>query len=283
LEKHVTSSRLLVYDADPSVHQLLGSVLKRPGRSIQDVYEQQEALECLRHAPCDLVLAGHGPNDGLNGFKLLRRLRTLQPEARVILTGAQDPARVARAIRERAYSYFHKPISEGPLSDMVQLALEAPATWRDDLKVISARPEWVTLEVRCKMEAADRTTHFVRELLSDLPVVLREDVATAFRELLLNGMEHGGKYDPTKRVRASVLRTSRAVIVFIGDPGRGFSLDLLPHAAISNPAGSPIHHVELRAEKGQRPGGFGILMARNLADDLIYNERGNSVLFVKYL
>jgi DNA-binding NarL/FixJ family response regulator len=279
----VSSCSLLVYDADPAVHQLIGSVLKRPDRTIQDVYEQREALESLRHTPCDLVLAGQGINDGVNGFKLLRKLRSLQPEARVILTGAQDPARVVRAIRERAYSYFHKPILEGPFSDMVQLALEAPATWRDDLKVISARPEWITLEVRCKMEAADRTTHFIRELLADLPPVLREDIATAFRELVLNGMEHGGRYDAGKRVRTSLLRTSRAVIVSISDPGRGFSLDLLPHAAISNPAGSPIQHVELRAEKGQRPGGFGILMARNLADDLIYNERGNSVLFVKYL
>ena len=34
---------------------------------------------------------------------------------------------------------------------------------------------------------------------------------------------------------------------------------------------------------GQRPGGFGILMSRQLVDDLLYNERGNAVLFVKYL
>ena len=35
-------------------------------------------------------------------------------------------------------------------------------------------------------------------------------------------------------------------------------------------------------EKGCRPG-FGILMVRNLVDEPLYNERGNSVLFVKYL
>jgi len=36
-------------------------------------------------------------------------------------------------------------------------------------------------------------------------------------------------------------------------------------------------------EAGQRPGGFGILMSRNLVDELVYNERGSGVLFVKYL
>ena len=69
----------------------------------------------------------------------------------------------------------------------------------------------------------------------------------------------------------------------IHDPGTGFSLDFLPHAAISNPQDSPIRHVEVRAEEGRRPGGFGILLTKNLVDELLYNERGNAVLFIKYL
>jgi anti-sigma regulatory factor (Ser/Thr protein kinase) len=186
------------------------------------------------------------------------------------------------AIRSRAYSYFHKPLAPGPIAEMVQRALDSDS-WKDDIRVISARPEWVTLEIRCKMEAAERTTHYLREIETDLPFQAREDTAVAFRELLINAIEHGGKYDPRKHVRVSLLRASRALIVHIHDPGTGFSLDLLPHAAISNPEDSPTRHVEIRAEQGQRPGGFGILMSRNLVDDLLYNERGNAVLFVKYL
>jgi len=34
---------------------------------------------------------------------------------------------------------------------------------------------------------------------------------------------------------------------------------------------------------GMRPGGFGILLTRNIADDLLYNEKGNEVLLIKYL
>jgi len=111
----------------------------------------------------------------------------------------------------------------------------------------------------------------------------RDDIAVAFRELLMNAIEHGGKHDPRKRVRVSIIQTARALMVWIDDPGKGFSLDFLPHAAISNPEDSPIRHAEVRAEAGQRPGGFGILMTRNLVDEMMYNERGNAVLFVKYL
>jgi anti-sigma regulatory factor (Ser/Thr protein kinase)/CheY-like chemotaxis protein len=272
---------LLLVDADPDVHHLLTDLLKREDRGIQDAYDAGEALDRVRAAPYDLVVAGQGGN-GFDGLKLLRRMRGIRPEIKVILTGEENPARVIRAIRERAYSYFHKPFSEGPLADMVQQALES-SSWRDDIKLISARPDWIALDVRCKLEAVERMTHFLREVEAGLPPLAREDIATAFRELLLNAVEHGGGSNPGKRVHISLVRTARSLIVRIQDPGKGFSMDLLPHAAISNPDDAPIQHVEVRTQRGQRPGGFGILMTRNLVDELVYNQRGNEVLFVKYL
>jgi anti-sigma regulatory factor (Ser/Thr protein kinase) len=41
--------------------------------------------------------------------------------------------------------------------------------------------------------------------------------------------------------------------------------------------------MEEREARGLRPGGFGILMAKGLVDDLYYNEQGNEVLLIKYL
>jgi hypothetical protein len=66
------------------------------------------------------------------------------------------------------------------------------------------------------------------------------------------------------------------------DPGEGFSLDEIGHAAIANPDEDPIRHVVLREAKGLRPGGYGVLLAQKL-DELIYNEKGNEVLLVKYV
>jgi DNA-binding NarL/FixJ family response regulator len=273
--------RLLLVDADRGVHDLLNQALRGENRTIRHVYDGEEALELLQHAPSDVIVAGDGRN-GLDGLKLLRRVKAIQPEARVIVTGEPSPEQVLRAIRHRAYSYFHKPLPAAPFADMVQQALETVA-WKDDIRVVSARGEWITLELRCRMEAAERTIQFERELHADLGTRQREDIASAFRELLLNAVEHGGKGDPTKRTRVLFLRGARALMVQIFDPGPGFSLASLPHAAISNPDDSPTRHVEVRAESGQRPGGFGILMARNQVDELLYNERGNAVMFVKYL
>jgi hypothetical protein len=50
----------------------------------------------------------------------------------------------------------------------------------------------------------------------------------------------------------------------ICDPGPGFSLDQIPHAAIAHSLDDPIGHIAIRQELGLRPGGFGILMSKNL-------------------
>ena len=271
---------LVLVDADTGVLDNLYGLLNQEGRTIRSAVDGSEALQYARETPCDLVVAGQGRN-GLGGIELLRRLRALRPETRVILTGEPGAERVLPAIRAHAYSYFHKPLSQGPLADMAQLALESEG-WRGDLRVVSSVPEWISMEVRCKLEAAERATHYVRELAADLPRAVCEDVSAAFRELLLNAVEHGGGSDPRKRVRVSLVRTGRAWMACIRDPGKGFSIQRLPHAAISNPEDAPTRHTEFRAGHGQRPGGFGILMARKMVDELVYNERGNEVVLVKY-
>ena len=41
--------------------------------------------------------------------------------------------------------------------------------------------------------------------------------------------------------------------------------------------------MQVRVDKGLRPGGFGLMTVRATVDELIYNEKRNEVVFVKYL
>jgi len=149
--------------------------------------------------------------------------------------------------------------------------------------VLSARPHWLALRVRCKLETAGRIVQFISELGVGLPAAEKERVTTAFREILLNAIEHGAGSDPDKRVFITYVRTKRAALYYVRDPGKGFSFEHLQHAAVSNPEDSPVEHAEIREKLGMRPGGFGIMMTRQLVDDLIYNEHGNEVLLIKYM
>jgi anti-sigma regulatory factor (Ser/Thr protein kinase) len=141
----------------------------------------------------------------------------------------------------------------------------------------------VELLVPCDREAAERLQDFMARLDADLPEAVRTSVGQAFRELLMNAIEWGGGLDPRQTVRIAYLRARRMLLYRIADPGRGFSFQALDHAAIHNPADDPTQHMLAREAKGLRPGGFGLLLTRAIVDELLYNEKQNEVVFVKYL
>jgi len=132
-------------------------------------------------------------------------------------------------------------------------------------------------------EAAGRLETVMAHLDANLAPDVRESIAYAFRELLLNAVEWGGKLDPTRKVRISCLRARRMLLYRIADPGEGFDIERLAHSAINNPADNPLQHAFVREEQGLRPGGLGLAITRSLVDELIYNEARNEVVFVKYL
>jgi len=200
----------------------------------------------------------------------------------MVMTAQNTPENVARSLRDHAFTYFSKPFSASTVVDMVTRALENPVA-PDDIEVLSARPDWIALRLRCKLEIADRLVQSFRELQMDLDPDQIADIAMAFRELLMNAIEHGGRADPELKVEVAYIRISHATLYYIRDPGPGFSFGNLPHAAVSASPDDPFRHVEVRSQSGMRPGGFGIFMTREIADELIYNEKGNEVLLVKYL
>jgi anti-sigma regulatory factor (Ser/Thr protein kinase) len=123
---------------------------------------------------------------------------------------------------------------------------------------------------------------FMRELPCGLSDADKGSVSTAFSELLVNAIEHGGKLNSNEWVCVSRVRTKHTILYLIHDPGEGFSRPNLKHAAITNPE-DPTAHVEVRERQKMRPGGFGMLMATRLVDEVIYNARGNEVILIKYL
>src|SRR2546425_5174418 len=250
--------RILIVDDDPEVHQLLAAALHDDGRRIESAFDGLEGLRRVEAVPYDLVMSDVNM-PGLDGLALLERIRQIRPTTKVvIMTVESTPEGIIHAIRERAFSYFSKPFTINAVSEMAARALESePAD--DDIEVFSARPDWLALRLRCKIETADRILQFLRELGTDLPAAELESIATAFREILLNAIEHGGASDPKKKVTIAYVRTQRAVLYYVRDPGKGFSFETLSHAAVSNPLDSPFEHAQVREQRGMRPGGFGIL------------------------
>jgi anti-sigma regulatory factor (Ser/Thr protein kinase)/ActR/RegA family two-component response regulator len=271
----------LVVDADPALKDLLARVLDHRLWTTHYVASNKDAMAAILTKAFDLVLTGE-KTSALQDVELLRVMRRLRPHIRLIILARESaPADVLASMRAHAFSLFSYPYDENHLADMIRLAVDSPA-WDDGIEIISATPEWIRLRVRCEIRTADRLVQFLNEI-AELPPAEREQVATAFREMLTNAIEHGGQLDPSKHIEIEYIRAKHMVSCHIADPGLGFTLDEIPHAAIANPDDQPTHHIELREELGIRPGGYGILMAQKLVDELIYNQEGNEVLLVKYL
>jgi anti-sigma regulatory factor (Ser/Thr protein kinase) len=153
-----------------------------------------------------------------------------------------------------------------------------------EIQVKSAAPGWTCLHIAPELPLKERVVGFFRsQMLKDLSAELCEQLTTAMDELLGNALEHGCKAEPQLGVELSYIRTSRSILLQLRDAGPGFSLDSLDHAAVNNPPEDPLRHANFRSEMGLRPGGYGIMLVKKIADELIYNETGNEVLFIKYL
>ena len=151
------------------------------------------------------------------------------------------------------------------------------------IHVRSDLPGWVSLTVSPSLESKTQLTNYFRERLGGLPDELHEALVLAIDELLSNAMEHGCGLDPNRYMEVGLVHTGRMILFHVRDDGGGFSIENIGHAAVNNPPNNPLQHAELRSKVGLRPGGFGIMLVQQVADELIYNENGNKVLFIKYL
>jgi anti-sigma regulatory factor (Ser/Thr protein kinase)/CheY-like chemotaxis protein len=271
----------LVVGADPDIGTLLLSVLQPRSWVVMRVPDNLAALAVSRTKAFDLIVTSEATS-GREDIELLRQIRRVRPHTRlIIIAGESTPSDVIAAMRERAFSYFSKPFSLDTLAAMIHIATEGPC-WDDGIEVLSGTPELIRILARCDVKTADRLVQFLNEI-AELPDPEKNEVAMAFREMLLNAIEHGGKLDPNQYVKIQYVRARHMVTCHITDPGQGFTLDEIPHAAIANTDDEPLRHLAHREEQGMRPGGYGVMLAQHLVDELIYGQHGNEVLLVKYL
>jgi CheY-like chemotaxis protein/anti-sigma regulatory factor (Ser/Thr protein kinase) len=276
-----STAKILVADDDRTTRFAISSMLTKAGYSVTSVKDGAEALRKIQRINFDLAFLDIWM-PGLTGLEVLAKVRAGETRPKIIImTSDGTPQSVLQAVKEQAYEYLSKPFLPKEAVEAAQRALEQNAV--APIEVVSAKPHWVELIIPCTREAAERIQSFLLKLETDLPEDVRVAIGMAFRELLLNAVEWGGKLDPNRKVRIAHVRSSKMLMYRVADPGPGFSFKNLSHAAVGQSDDEPFAHVQVRDQLGIRPGGFGIAMIRGLADELLYNEAQNEVIFIKYL
>ena len=241
-----------------------------------------DALRQIRATPFAVVITD--PHACIKeGLALVDEIQEIRPEDRVILLAPNGTSEeIIAALRQRVFFCKTAPFEAREIAKYAASALEA-SDCPTGIEVLSAQPNWISVRMNCHELNAERLIQFFSQFQPNLPQQPREELMIAFREILNNAIEHGAQNDPTKSIHVDAIRTARAMVFQISDPGKGFRRDSIPHAAISNTPDQPIRHIEIREQSGMRPGGYGILAASGIVDELIYNEIGNEVLLIKYM
>src|SRR5215813_773357 len=258
------SATVLLAEDDAPSRQIYFTVLNAEGYSVIEVPDGRSALDVLYSQPVDLLLTDI-MMPGMTGIELLERAREIKPDLRaIVMTGHKTSDAVIGALRNRACEFLEKPFRTEELLDTVRSVLG-----RDSglpIEVISDKPDWIELRVPCDLDAVEPIQRFLGHLHENIPKETSDAIGSVFRELLNNAIEHGGKLDISKKVEVKYIRLKRAIMYSIKDPGEGFDLNQIKHAAVSNPDNEPFRHMQVRMERGLRPGGFGIMLASQTID-----------------
>lgn len=275
-------SRVLVIGNCATISLAIADVLHAQGCNVEFAAGDADALARLRGEPASVVITC--PDSSIaEDLALVEEIRRARPSVKCILLAAQSSTEdVIAALRARVFACFTPPFDANEIACLAKNAVTDDAS-SDDFKVVSARPGWVTVRVSSRLINADRLMTFIRKLAAQMPDDALQDMLQAFREILLNAMEHGAAFNPEQDIEVTAVRTARTYVFYVRDPGSGFRPEALAHAAVGNPDGDPAAHVRLRDEQGMRPGGYGLLLARGTVDELIHNEIGNEVLLIKYI
>jgi len=267
----------LVIEDEPELAMILAEHLKSWGFTPTLLDVGKPAVSWVREHRPDLVLLDLLLPD-MDGFEICEALK-LDRETNLIplimVTALSQRKDMIHGLQVGANRYLTKPFTPEELNHAV---LDA-CRWREDLQRTGSEGE-----IHFHFQSDTRYLEELNQLLAALfhftglsDSEIRQ-LTIAVRELGTNAIEWGHRKQVDRIVNAIYRIHPLRVTIDIHDTGPGFNPDDLPHAARLD---DPLSHMELRQTLGLREGGYGILIARGLVDDLQFNKAGNEVRLVK--
>jgi anti-sigma regulatory factor (Ser/Thr protein kinase) len=264
----------LIVEEDVAPSGVLRRALEGLGLACVNQHPTAAAPWARAHRPAVAVLGAFTP--GPDGSDLGEALQ-LDPATWDVgvlrLTTRRKHVDPCRGVEVEADEYLTPPWAEDAARRAAEAALRRAARRR-------ARAE-VRLRLRSELGHLERLNELMQRVLArgDLGPKQVQQLTLAVRELAANAIEWGHRNQPDRLVSVVCRLARERVTVSVRDTGPGFDRGNLPHAARPD---DPLGHLPVRAARNLREGGFGILLASGLADELRYNAAGNEAQVVKY-
>ncbi|HEV3255624.1 MAG TPA: response regulator [Gemmataceae bacterium] len=268
----------LVVEDVAETGKLLAELLRRRGFQPTVFEEGKPAIPWTREHKPDLILLDLMLPD-ISGFTICENLK-LDRETNLVpiimVTALSDHKDMVRGLQVGANRYLTKPFT----AEQLYSAINDVLSWKTDLERRGTDGE-IHFQLQSDVEYLEELNHLLAALFlySGLSETHSKQLAMAVRELGTNAIEWGHQKEVDRIVTVTYRIDVEKITITIRDTGPGFNPQNVPHAAQPE---DPIGHMMVREALGLREGGFGILLARGLVDDLQYNETGNEVRLIKY-
>jgi CheY-like chemotaxis protein/anti-sigma regulatory factor (Ser/Thr protein kinase) len=273
-----TPQTALIVEDEPELAELFGEILRMRGLRSTVLHQGTPAPQYIRDHKPDLVMLDLmlPDRDGYSVCEEVKLDRKTNLTPIVMVTARAHHEDLVKGLAVGANEYVTKPFTVEQLNAAIDRALG----WRDELLKCGARGE-IHFELKSDARFLEELNHMLSSLFlySGLRSESVRQLTTAIREMGMNAIEWGHRKSSNLLVNVTYRIEADKVVIKIKDAGPGFDPANVPHAA---DADDPTKHMDVRDSLGLRAGGFGILMAKGLVDELKYNETGNEVRLVKY-
>jgi DNA-binding NtrC family response regulator len=118
------SYRIMIIDDEKIVGDMAKMALEKEGYLVETFVNAEPALERLKTVKFDLVVTDFKMK-GIDGMEVLRRVKNLYPETKVIMiTAFANLDTAIEALRGDVYDFFPKPVKIKELKASIQRALK---------------------------------------------------------------------------------------------------------------------------------------------------------------
>ncbi len=237
---------VLVVDDEPSMRQLLSSVLQGEGYEVGTAADGNEALSAFGSREWDLVIQDL-KMPGMNGIELLKRIKEADPGALVvIITAFSSWDSAVEAMRLGAYDYIKKPFDTDMIRQIVARAIERKNTYKRMQEELSSGKS-------VGKKSLEETHHFDRLSVAAGPGVFH------ISDMVGNSLAMQAVFDRVRRIAQS-----DTTILILGESGTGKEL-----------VARSIHFMSLRANEPFIPVNCGSFSESLLESELFGHMEGS--------
>ncbi len=290
---------ILAVEDDEDARAYLKALLEEKGHYVTEASNGPEALRLLGTATYDMVISDVRM-PVMNGLELLRKIKDLKPGLPVVMISAyKETEQVLIALRDGACDFLNKPYEErdimGSLSRVTRL-VQRPSFDHPCIQYLHHEEQDFVFEN--EPERIELLAHFLSRNVAAFAGPNRaQSMMIALLEALSNAVYHGNLEIPSdlkhededglgflafndeanKRKDQAPYNTRKVYIHYhlskkklqyvIRDEGQGFDYHNLPDP--------------LDFENQLKPSGRGIMMIRNLCDEIHWNESGNEITLIQ--